>query len=323
VDLVTGDDLARAAARLSGRLVRTPLLESARLSDEFGVRVLLKPENLQHTGSFKVRGMLNAMLARADGGALPAGVATFSAGNAAAAMSYAARLLGIPAVVCMPPGAVEAKVQAVYRYGGEIVFTDALVATCEQIAAERGFLVLHPFDDPEVIAGQGTTGVEIMRDCPEPDLLLVPVGGGGLISGVSAAVRAAQAGGAAKTKVIGVEPATADAMSHALATGSPTPPPTRPSSIADGLAAPFAGPNTLAHVQAHVDEVLTVDEEAIRDAWWPLVESTKLLVEPSAVVGLAALRAGLVKPAAGATVVLLLSGGNASRTGIAEVAGAA
>jgi len=319
VDLVTGDDLARAAARLSGRLVRTPLLESARLSDELGARVLLKPENLQHTGSFKVRGMLNAMLARADGGALPAGVATFSAGNAAAAMSYAARLLGIPAVVCMPPGAVEAKVEAVRRYGGEIEFTDTLVATCERIAADRGFMVLHPFDDPEVIAGQGTTGVEIMQDCPEPDLLLVPVGGGGLISGVSAAVRTAQSDGA-KARVIGVEPASANAMSHALATGEPTPPPNKPSSLADGLAAPFAGPNTLAHVQANVDEVLTVDEESIRDAWWSMVESTKLLVEPSAVVGLAAIRSGLVKLGPGATVVLLLSGGNASRAGIAEVA---
>lgn len=315
VDLVSSDALAAAAQRLHGRLVRTPLLPNARLSDEFGAQVLLKAENLQHTGSFKVRGMLNAMLAQSDGGVLPAGVTTFSAGNAAAAMSYAARLLGIPAVVCMPPGAVSAKVEAVERYGGEIIFTDALLTTCAEIASERGYQLLHPFDDLDVIAGQGTVGVEIMQECADPALVIVPVGGGGLISGVSAAVRAAQP--TRTTRVIGVEPTTANAMTHALRVGEATPPPVKPSSIADGLAAPFAGPNTLAHVQANVDDVLTVDEAAIREAWWALMDATKLLVEPSAAVGLAALRAGLIDPPPGATVVLVLSGGNTSRAAIA------
>jgi threo-3-hydroxy-L-aspartate ammonia-lyase len=319
VDLVDAEALTVAAGRLAGRVVRTPLLPSARLSDEFGVPVLLKAENLQHTGAFKVRGMMNAMLARAASDRPPAGVTTFSAGNAAAATSYAARALGIPAIVCMPPGAVESKIEAVRRYGGEIVFTDDLVGTCHRIAEERNFLALHPFDDPDVIAGHGTAGVELMADCPDPALILVPVGGGGLISGISAAVRAAQPTRTAK--VVGVEPATANAMTHALATGEATPPPTKPASIADGLAAPFAGPTTLAHVQANVDDVVTIEETAIRDSWWSLIDATKLLVEPSAVVGLAALRVGAVPVPASGPIVLVISGGNAARTGIADVAG--
>jgi threonine dehydratase len=317
VRLVDGAALTIAADRLAGKVVRTPLLPSARLSDEFGLPVLLKAENLQHTGSFKVRGMMNAMLARAASDAPPAGVTTFSAGNAAAATAYAARILGIPATVCMPPGAVEAKIEAVQRFGGEIVFTEDLVGTCHRIAAERNYLALHPFDDPDVIAGQGTVGVELMADCPEPALVLVPVGGGGLISGVSAAIRAAQSGRTAQ--VVGVEPAAANAMTHALATGAAQAPPTKPASIADGLAAPFAGPNTLAHVQANVDSVVTVEEAAIRDAWWSFVDATKLLVEPSSVVGLAALRSGAVAIPTAGPIVLVVSGGNAARSGIASV----
>jgi threonine dehydratase len=317
MQLVNADILAAAAGRLDGRLTRTPLLDSERLSAELGARLLLKAENLQRTGSFKVRGMLNAMLARAAGGRLPAGVTTFSAGNAAAATAYAAQLLGIPAVVCMPPAAVTAKVEAVRRYGGEIIFTEQLVAEWDRVGAERGYLPLHPFDDIDVIAGQGTVGVEIMADRDDVDLLLVPVGGGGLISGVSAAVRAAAPGRA--VRVVGVEPATANAMTHALSVGEPAPPPVRPSSIADGLAAPFAGEHTLAHVQAYVDEVVLVSEEEITDAWWALMDATKLLVEPSAAVGLAALRAGKVAVPGGGTVVLVLSGGNAGRASLAKL----
>lgn len=310
MDLVTAADIAVAADRLTGRAVRTPLLESVRLSDEFGCRVLVKAENLQHTGSFKVRGIMNALLARP----LPPGVLTFSAGNAAAAVSYAARELGIPAAVCMPPGAVPAKIDAVRRYGGEIVLTDTLTVTCEEMSAERGWPVLHPFNDRDVIAGHATISVELLADEPGIDLVLVPVGGGGLISGVAAGLN----GGSAR--VVGVEPLTANAMSHALRTGAPVALPTRPVSLADGLAAPFAGDITLAHVQAYVDRVVEVDEAALRDAWWSMMDATKLFVETSAAVGLAALRAGLVDAPANGTMVLVASGGNASRTGLAGLA---
>lgn len=315
MDLVTPDALAAAVARLDGHAVRTPLLECSRLSDEFGARILLKPENLQHTGSFKFRGALNALLNRSASGALPKGISTFSAGNHAAATAFAARLVGIPAVVCMPHGAVPAKVDAVRRYGGEIIFTDDLIGAAESVAVERGYEQLHPFDDPDVIAGQGTVGVEIFADCA-PDLVVVPVGGGGLISGVSVAARA----GGGRTPIVGVEPRTANAMSHALRTGSVTPPPVRPSSLADGLAAPIAGVRTLAHVRAYADEIVEIDEEQIAEAWWDMLDATKLFVEPAAAVGLAALRAGGIPIRSGSTVVLILSGGNASRTRVAEMA---
>jgi threo-3-hydroxy-L-aspartate ammonia-lyase len=329
MDLVAPSELTAAAERLDSRIMRTPLLECTRLSDELGVRTLLKCENLQHTGSFKVRGALNALLIRAQQGTLAGGVATFSAGNHAAATSYAARVLGVPAVVCMPPGAVATKVEAVGRYGGEIVFTDALVDTCMALANERGYGQLHPFDDPDVIAGAGTVGIEILADCPDPDLVVLPVGGGGLVSGVSAALRAGGsngsggvggAGGSARMRIVGVEPRQANAMSHALRAGTAQPLPARPSSLADGLAAPFASARTLAHVQAYVDEVLEVEEDAIADAWWAMMDATKLFVEPSAAVGLAAVRAGLLSLRPGSTVVFVLSGGNAARTSLATVA---
>jgi threonine dehydratase len=315
VTLVTGEDIAAAAKRIDGRIVRTPLLPCPRLSDEFGVPVAVKAENLQHTGSFKVRGVLNALLARQARGERPAGVATFSAGNHAAATAFAGRALGLPVVVCMPPKAVVTKVEAVRRYQGEIVFTDDLLASCHAVAGERGYAILHPFDDLDVIAGQGTTGAELVADEPGPGLVVVPVGGGGLISGVAAAVKAASAG----TRVVGVEPATANAVSYALRAGSAEPLPARPVSLADGLTAPFAGVHTFAHVRELVDAVVEVSEADIRRAWWEMLDATKLFVEPSAAVGLAALRRGLVEVRPGRSVVLVLSGGNVGPASLAEL----
>ncbi|GIH20752.1 threonine ammonia-lyase [Rugosimonospora africana] len=313
--LASNDDIAAAARRLDGRIVPTPLLASPRLSQTLGLPVSLKAENLQHTGSFKVRGVLNALLSRQERGDLPRGVTTFSAGNHAAATAFAANALGLPSVVCMPHGAVVTKVEAVRRYGGDIVFTDDLLGTCQEIARDRGYELLHPFDDPDVIAGQGTVGAELVRDAPDVGLVLVPVGGGGLISGVAAAVKATLPG----ARVIGVEPVTANAMSHALRTGTPAPLPHRPVSIADGLAAPFAGEHTLAHVHKFVDDVVELPEEAILPAWWELLDASKLLVEPSAAVGLAALRSNLVDVRPGTPTVLVLSGGNVAPAGLARL----
>ncbi|GAA5190507.1 threonine/serine dehydratase [Rugosimonospora acidiphila] len=319
--LVSIDDIAAAAARLNGRIVPTPLLPSSRLSQTLGVPVAVKAENLQHAGSFKVRGVFNALLARQSRGELPKGVATFSAGNHAAATAFGGSALGLPVVVCMPPNAVVTKVESVRRYGGEIVFTDDLFGTCQEVARERGYALLHPFDDPDIIAGQGTVGAEIIRDAPDADLVLVPVGGGGLISGVAAAVKGLRPG----ARVIGVEPVTSNAMTYALRMDAPAPLPSRPVSIADGLTAPFAGEHTLAHVRALVDEIIEIPEDAILRAWWELLDASKLLVEPSAAVGLAALRSGLVDPTAGATgtgtgtTVLVLSGGNVAPAGLARL----
>jgi threo-3-hydroxy-L-aspartate ammonia-lyase len=314
--LVTLDSITAAQSRLKDRVTRTPLLPCARLGEELGAQVFLKPENLQHTGSFKVRGAINAMLSRADAGALPAGVTTFSAGNHAAATSFAARSLGIPVVVCMPPGAVATKVEAVRRYGGEIIFTDDLVGTWQSVADERGYTALHPFDDPDVIAGHGTAGLEILADCPGVDLVVVPVGGGGLISGVAAALRHSGYAG----RVVGVEPEKANAVSHGLRAGAPEPPPVRPASLADGLAPPFAGENTLAHIREYVDDVVEISETAIRDGWWAMLDATKMFVEPSGAVGLAAVREGRITIHPGSTVVFLLTGGNAGRAGLSALA---
>lgn len=316
IPLVTADALALAGDRLNGRVVRTPLIRCQRLSDELGASVLLKPENLQHTGSFKVRGAINALLARAEAGALPAGVTTFSAGNHAAATSYAARSLGIPVVVCMPPGAVETKVAAVHRYGGEIVFTDDLIGSWKSIADERGYTPMHPFDDPDVIAGHGTVGTEILADEPSPDLVVVPVGGGGLISGVASGLRL----GGYTGRVIGVEPVQANAVSYGLRMGAPLAPPVKQVSLADGLAPPFAGANTLAHIQARVDAIVEISEEAIQAGWWAMLDAAKMFVEPSGATGLAAILAGAIDVPAGGTVVLVLSGGNASRAALAALA---
>ena len=305
-DLLGAGDFDRAAARIGPLVEHTPLRECATLSDRLRARVLVKAENLQHTGSFKIRGVLNALLTCREQGDLPAGIATYSAGNHAAAVSYATTHLGIPAVVCMPPAAVASKVAAVRRYGGEVVFTDDLVGACGEVIAERGYRLLHPFDDRTVIAGHGTVGLEILTDSPAPDLVLVPVGGGGLISGVATAIKTRSPG----TRVVGVEPLGANAMSYALRRDAPEPLPQRPKSIADGLTAPFAGRHTLAHVKAFVDDVIELDDQPIVDAWWPLMDATKLLLEPSAVVGLAAILDGAVSYDEGSTIVLVLSGGN-------------
>lgn len=187
---VTALDVQAAGQRLDSRIVRTPLLACQRLSDELGARVYLKPENLQKTGSFKVRGATNALTLKRAADPSVRGLATFSAGNHGAAAAYAARETGLPCVVCMPENAVSSKVDAVRRYGAEVVVSANLAADCASIAAERRYLQLHPFDDPDVIAGQGTVGLEILADCPEAiDLVVVPVGGGGLISGVATAMR--------------------------------------------------------------------------------------------------------------------------------------
>ncbi|MFI9640157.1 threonine/serine dehydratase [Micromonospora sp. NPDC051925] len=312
--LTSVNDVLAAERRLTGRIVRTPLLACPQLSDELGLDVAVKAENLQHTGSFKARGALNALLALAERQATPTGLTAFSAGNHAMAVAFAGRAFGLPTVVCMPPHAVSTKIEAVRRWGGEVVLTDDLLTTCRAITAERGYHLLPPFDDPDVIAGQATLGQELLADGPPPGLVLVPVGGGGLISGVAAAVRAA----VPTARIVGVEPATANVVGHALRTDGEDPP-TRPVSMADGLAAPFAGRLTLAHVRELVDDMVEVTEEDIRAAWWDLMAATRLLLEPAAAVTLAALRTGQVTAAPGTRTILLLTGGNVSPTMLATL----
>ncbi|SNS89493.1 threonine dehydratase [Geodermatophilus pulveris] len=303
--LVTLDDVRAAAARLAGRVHRTPVLRQGGLGAAWGVRLDLKAELFQRTGSFKLRGALNAVLT------LPPaerarGVITLSAGNAGAAVACAAACVGVPGTVVMPATAVPAKIAACRAYGAEVVLTDGdLLETYLATVARTGRVPVHPFDDPEVVAGTGTVGLEIAEDVPDAEVVLVPVGGGGLVSGVATALAALAPG----TRVIGVEPETADAMSRSLQAGAPVRLPGA-RSVADGLAAPMTGQVTVDHVQAHVERVVRVADEDILRALALAVTRTKLLLEPSAAAPLAALMTGVLELPPGTRVVSVASGGN-------------
>lgn len=303
--LVSLDSIRLAAERLQDRVHRTPVLRSTGLGRLWDVRLDLKAEPFQRTGSFKARGALNKILS------LPAadrarGVITLSAGNAGAAVAYAAASVGVPGTVVMPATAVPAKIAACRAYGAEVVLTDGdLLDTYEATVAETGRIPVHPFDDPAVVAGAGTVGLEIAEDVPDVEVVLVPVGGGGLISGVASALAAL----APAIRVIGVEPETADVMSRSLAAGGPVRLPTA-RSVADGLAAPMSAQLTVDHVRAFVDRVVRVSDEEILRALALAVSRTKLLLEPSAAAPLAALMTGVLDLHPGTRVVSVASGGN-------------
>ncbi|MBM7809113.1 threonine dehydratase [Geodermatophilus bullaregiensis] len=303
--LVGIDDVRRAAGRLAGRVHRTPVLRSTTLGELWGVRLDLKAEVFQRTGSFKARGALNAVLS------LPAaerarGVITVSAGNAGAAVAFAAASVGVPGTVVMPATAVAAKVAACRAYGADVVLADGdLLDTYLATVAQTGRVPVHPFDDPAVVAGTGTVGLEIAEDVPDAEVVLVPVGGGGLISGVAAALADLAPG----VRVIGIEPETADVVSRSLDAGSPVRLPGA-RSVADGLAAPMSSQLTLDHVRTFVERVVRVSDEDVLRALALAVPRTKLLLEPSAAAPLAALMTGVLDLPPGTRVVSVASGGN-------------
>jgi threonine dehydratase len=303
--LVTLDDVHAAAGRLTGRVHRTPVLRQSSLGKAWGVRLDLKAELFQRTGSFKARGALNKVLSLPEA-ERARGVITLSAGNAGAAVAYAAASVGVPGTVVMPATAVPAKVAACRAYGADVVLTGGdLVDTYLATVAETGRTPVHPFDDPAVVAGTGTVGLEIAEDVPDAEVVLVPVGGGGLISGVALALAALSPG----TRVIGVEPETADVMSRSLAAGGPVRMP-EARSVADGLAAPMSSQLTVDHVRAHVERVVRVSDEDVLRALALAVPRTKLLLEPSAAAPLAALMTGVLDLPPGTRVVSVASGGN-------------
>jgi threonine dehydratase len=284
---------------------RTPVHRSTSLGELWGVRLDLKAELFQRTGSFKARGALNTVLSL-SAEERARGVITLSAGNAGAAVAFAAASVGVPGTVVMPATAVPAKVAACRAYGADVVLTEGdLVDVYLATLAETGRVPVHPFDDPAVVAGTGTVGLEIAEDVPDAEVVLVPVGGGGLISGVAAALAAL----APDVRVIGVEPETADVMSRSLAAGSPVRLP-EARSVADGLAAPMSSQLTLDHVRAFVERVVRVSDEDVLRALALAVPRTKLLLEPSAAAPLAALMTGVLGLPPGTRVVSVASGGN-------------
>ena len=306
VTLVSLADLHAARRVIGDRLVRTPLVPAPSLSALVGVRVSLKLELFQQTGSFKPRGVLNAIQALAPD-ERSRGVISISAGNHAQALAWAAAAIGVPATVVMPATAVRAKVDATRSYGGEVILTaEDLLATMRQVQEERSLAFVHPFDDPVVIAGAGTLGLEIAEDAPDAALVIAGCGGGGLLSGVAAAMHATLP----DARVVGVEPAGADAMRQSLARGEPVRL-ARTDTIADGLAAPFAGVHTLAHVQAFVQGITIVEDAQILDAMRVLMRLARILPEPAGAAAAAALISGMVEAQPGEHVVVIVSGGNA------------
>ncbi|MBI2404148.1 MAG: pyridoxal-phosphate dependent enzyme [Gemmatimonadetes bacterium] len=299
-------DILTARDRIAGRVHRTPTLSARSLGELAGVRLHLKAELLQKTGSFKVRGVLNKLLAM-DPAERSRGLVSLSAGNHAAALAWGASAVGTTAAIVMPATAVPSKIDATRGYGGEVVLTEGnLLDTCLALQKERGLTLVHPFDDPLVIAGHGTIGLELLEDLPNLEVVLVPVGGGGLLSGIAAAIK----GRRPDTWVVGVEPTGADIVYRSLKAGKPLRLEPGPKTVADGLAAPFAGEHTQAQIQRDVDEIVLVEDEAILQALKLIVERAKLVPEPAGAAAFAALLAGAVKPERGAVVVCVVSGGN-------------
>lgn len=299
-------DVEEAATLLEGVAVRTPMMESRWLSDLVGGPVLLKCENLQRTGSFKIRGAY-VRISRLSAEERERGVVAASAGNHAQGVALAAQMLGIRATVFMPEGAPIPKLNATRAYGAEVIFKgatldEALVAAIER-AEQTGAVLIHPFDHTDIVAGQGTAGLEILDQAPEAQTVLVPTGGGGLIAGVAIAIKARRP----DIRVVGVQAEGAAAYPASLEAGHPIAL-TSMNTMADGIAVGRPGEITLAAISECVDEVVTVSEESISRALVSLLEREKLVVEPAGAVAVAAL---LDAPHRRATpTVTVLSGGN-------------
>ncbi len=280
--LIGRADIEAARERLVGRVHVTPVFTAASLAAGLGCTLVLKAELFQRTGSFKARGALNRVLQLTDA-ERERGVISLSAGNHAAALAFAAREVGTSALIVMPATASTMKVAATQAYGGQVLQTaDDLLEVTHREQAARGMTLVHPFDDREVIAGGATVGAELHEQAGDLDVVVVPVGGGGLISGVASAFALLRPG----TAVIGVEPEGANGMGLSLRAGTPVS--LIPVTVADGLAAPFAGALTLAHVQSRVERILEVPDQRIEQAMRLLYSRAKLAVEPSAAAGIAA-----------------------------------
>ena len=314
--LVSLAEIRKAASAVAPHIHRTPLTSSAYLGGLVGVNLYLKLEMFQKTGSFKPRGVLNKMASLGDD-EKRRGVVSLSAGNHAQALAYAATMAGVPSVIVMPAGAVKAKIEATRGYGGEVVLTDGdLLETALEIQRERELTLVHPFDDLNTIAGTGTLGLELLEDAPRVDVVICGIGGGGLISGVAAALKLTNP----DIKLIGVEPEGAPGMTLALRKGEPVHMDSM-NTIADGLAAPFVGHHNLNHVRAFVDDVVTVEDGEIIEAIRLLLERVKVVAEPAGAASYAALLAGRVNLDKDINALCVLSGGNIDSGRLAELLG--
>ena len=314
---ITLADIEAARSRIAPFVRRTPVLTSDVLDAACGGRLFFKCENLQQIGAFKARGATNAVLALSDAEAAK-GVATHSSGNHGSAVAYAAGLRGIVAHVVMPEGVARPKAAQVERLGGRITYCAPNLAAREtataQIVAATGATLVHPFDNLAVMAGQGTAALELIEDAPDLDIVMTPIGGGGLISGVSTAVKAKRP----SARMIGAEPAGADDAARSFAAGRLIPM-DQPATLADGLRAGLS-PATFAHIRRGVDGISTVSEAAIVEAMRALWETLKVVVEPSAAVPYAAILEGKVD-VQDKRVGIVITGGNVDLDRLPWVAG--
>lgn len=303
---ITLNDIRNAAKRINPYINRTPVLTNESLNQRARAQVYLKCENLQKVGAFKFRGASNAVFSLSDAEA-GRGVSTHSSGNHAQALALAARLRGVPAYIVMPSNAPRVKKEAVAGYGGRITYCEptleARETTLAKIVQVTGSTVIHPYDNEHVIAGQGTAALELLQDIPDLDVIIAPVGGGGLISGTAIAATGLKAG----IRVIAAEPEMADDAFRSIQTGEIIPS-INPKTIADGLLTSL-GKITFPIIQQHVERIVTVSESAIIDSMKFIWERSKLIVEPSAAV---AIGVGLEKKIdlSGLNVGVILSGGN-------------
>lgn len=299
-----------AADVLAGVISHTPALPSRAIGEAFGAPVLLKMENLQRTGSFKIRGA-TYRLAQLTPEERARGVVAASAGNHAQGVALAAQELGIPATIFMPLGVPVPKLLATRRYGAEVVLEGETVATSLQLAAEfaerTGAVLIHPFDHRDVVIGQGTLGLEVYADAPNADTFVLGIGGGGLIAGVAAAIKASAARDGRRVRIIGVQAENAAAVPPSLEAGHPVEIQTRPT-IADGILVSRPGAVPFEIINELVDEVVTVSDDDIARALLVLLEYAKVVVEPAGAVGVAAMLAGRIAPTG--ETVSILSGGN-------------
>ena len=303
---LTMEAIREAHERIRDKIHRTPVMTSEVLDGLAGNRLYFKCENLQKAGAFKARGATNAVFLLTDDEAAR-GVVTHSSGNHAAALARAATLLGIPAYIVMPSNSPLAKQAAVRRYGGDIVLCEPTLAaresTARQVMERTGAAFIHPYDDLRVMAGQGTTAIELLEDVPDLNVILCPVGGGGQLSGIAVAAKDIKSG----VRVVGVEPAGADDAARSLKAGHIIPM-VEPRTIADGLKTSL-GERPFAEIVRLVDDIVTVREESIVQAMRQIWEVMKLLVEPSGAVSYAAVVEGQLA-ASGANIGIILSGGN-------------
>ena len=299
-------DVEEAAARIEGMVHRTPVMTSSSLNGRVGAQVFCKCENFQKAGAFKFRGASNAVMSLPDSQARR-GVATHSSGNHGAALALAASLRGVPARIVMPSNAPQSKRAAVAAYGGTIVYCEptleAREATLETVVRETGAVFVHPYNDDKVIAGQGTAALELCAEVPHLDVILAPVGGGGLISGTALTAAACSAG----TRVVAAEPKAADDAYRSLQAGTILSA-NDPNTVADGLRTSL-GELTFVIIRSHVAQIVTVSEEAIVAAMHYVWERMKIVIEPSSAVPIAALLDGGLD-LTGQRIGVILTGGN-------------